>query len=174
MTPLLRLRTALLSLLLTPGVLVAQDFNALVKQGQPRLNRVETERDRGGTHVARGTAVAQAEPFPLSGPHWPEVTRSGFYTQPQPKGELIHALEHGQIVVYYDSAGFKALSVLKRWTEQLAGPWSGVVAVPEKGLGQELVVTAWRKRLRLPAFDEAALAAFIDAYSGRGPENRVR
>ena len=29
-------------------------------------------------------------------------------------------------------------------------------------------------RLRLDAFDEAALAAFMDAYMGRGPEKPVR
>jgi hypothetical protein len=170
------IRLGLLSLLSVPAVLVAQDFNfnALVKQGGPQLSRVETEPDRGNAHVATGTPVAESEPFPLSGPHWPQPTPSGFYKEPQPKGKLIHALEHGQVVVYYDAPGFKALSVLKRWSEQFSGPWSGLIAVPHKGLGDDLVVTAWRHRLRLPELDEAALAAFIDAYSGRGPENRVR
>lgn len=78
------------------------------------------------------------------------------------------------MVVYYDAPGFRALSVLKRWTEQFSGPWSGLIAVPHKGLGDDLVLTAWRRRLRLDAFDEAALAAFMDAFVGRGPENPVR
>lgn len=170
----LALRCAVLSLLLMPGPLIAQELDALAKKGRPYLARVQTEPDRGGTHVASGTPVAAGEEFPLSGPHWPKATPAGFYKEPQPKGELIHALEHGQVVVHYDAPGFKALSVLKRWTGQFATPWSGLVAVPHKGLGDDLVLTAWRRRLRLDAFDEAALAAFMDAYMGRGPENPVR
>lgn len=170
-------RLGLLSLLVIPGVLTAQDFNTLAtlaKQGRPQLARVQTEADRGGTHVPSGTPVAGGEPFPLSGPHWPRATPSGFYEEAQPKGELIHALEHGQVVVYYEAPGFKGLSVLKRWTRQFAGPWSGLIAAPHAGLGDDVVLTAWRRRLRLDAFDEAALAAFMDAYMGRGPENSVR
>jgi hypothetical protein len=166
-------RLVLLSLLL-PGVVFAQGFEALAKEGQPRLSQVQTEPDRGNAHVAQGTAVAQDQEFPLSGPHWPKPTASGFYQEPQPKGALIHALEHGQVVVYYDKPGFQALSTLKRWSDELAGNWSGLIAVPHEGLGDDLVLTAWRHRLDLPQFDAAALAAFIDAYSGRGPENRVR
>lgn len=174
MKPSLRLRTlVLLSLISIPGALLAQNFDALAKAGRSSLARVETPPDRGNTHVPKGTAP-QSEPFPVSGPHSPESARPGFYSKPQPVDEIIHALEHGQVVVYYDSPGFKALSVLKRWTGQFTDPWSGLIAVPHKGLGQEVVLTAWGKRLRLPAFDEAALAAFIDAYSGRGPERRVR
>jgi hypothetical protein len=165
---------ALFSLLLLPSVLFAQNFQELVKEGQPGLSSVETEPDRGNAHVAQGTPVAEDQEFPLSGPHWPKPTASGFYDKPQPKGALIHALEHGQVVVYYDKPGFQALSTLKRWSEELAGNWSGLIAVPHKGLGDDLVLTAWRHRLDLPQFNAAALAAFIDAYSGRGPENPVR
>lgn len=165
---------ALLATASAPRAAMAKAFDTLVEEGRPGLARVETEPDRGNTHVPPSRPVAQDEPYPLSGPHWPQVTRSGFYSEPQPKGELIHALEHGQVVAYYDTPGFKALSVLKRWSEQFSGAWSGLIAVRHPGLGDDLVVTAWRHRLRLPQFDEAALAAFIDAYSGRGPENPIR
>lgn len=168
------IRLGLLALFLLPGMLSAQDFDALAKKGRPQLGRVETAPDLGNSHVAPGTPLAQDDPFPVSGPHWPAPTPPGFYKEPQPKGQLIHALEHGQVVVYYDQPGFKALSALSRWASELSAPWSGLIAVPQKGLGDDLVLTAWRKRLRLPVFDEAAAAAFIDAYRGRGPENQVR
>lgn len=167
-------RLGLLWLLWMPGALVAQDFDVLAKQGGPHLARVEREPDRGIAHVPNGTAVAQNEAFPVSGPHWSGSTQPGFYMQPQPKGELIHALEHGQVVVYYDTPSFRALSMLRRWSEQFSGPWSGLIVVPHQGLGNALVLTAWRHRLHLPEFDEPALAAFIDAFRGRGPENPVR
>jgi hypothetical protein len=37
-----------------------------------------------------------------------------------------------------------------------------------------VVLTAWRKILKLDSFEPAAAAAFIDTYRGRGPEKRVR
>jgi len=41
-------------------------------------------------------------------------------------------------------------------------------------LNNQIVLTAWRKRLKLDAFDTKIAAAFIDAYRGRGPERQVR
>jgi hypothetical protein len=37
-----------------------------------------------------------------------------------------------------------------------------------------VVLTAWRKILKLDTFEPASAAAFVDAYRGRGPENKVR
>ncbi len=42
------------------------------------------------------------------------------------------------------------------------------------GMGKRVVLVAWTKLLRLRKFDAASAAAFIDAYRGRGPEQRVR
>ncbi len=148
--------------------------NARADQGQDWLEQVEQQPDKGSDHVSEGTPVAADEEFPTSGPHWPTPTEAGFYKEPQPKGALIHALEHGLVVAYYDEPGFMAQSMLQRWSRDRAGRWSGLIAVPHDGLGQKVVLTAWRHRLDLPQFDQNALAAFVDAYSGRGPENPVR
>lgn len=163
-----------LAVLSAPVWVHAQGLDALAEKGQGRLEQVEEQPSRGEEHVPDGTPVAESKDFPTSGPHWPTPTKAGFYEDPQPKGALIHALEHGLVVVYYDDPGFTALSTLQRWSDDLAGRWSGLIAVPHEGLGQEVVLTAWRRRLDLPEFDQAALAAFLDAYSGRGPENPVR
>jgi hypothetical protein len=87
---------------------------------------------------------------------------------------LVHALEHGHIVIYYDRPGDAALDLIERWTGLYGGLWDGVVAAPDRSLGERIVLTAWRKRLDLEAFDPEIAAAFIDKYRGRGPENPVR
>lgn len=150
------------------------DFDSLVTRGQATLAQVRAFPNLGRDHVDPGTIVAAGEPFPLSGPHWPEPAAPGFYQEPPPTGMLIHSLEHGHVVVYYDVPGAQAIEILRRWTERFDEPWSGLVVVPREGLRDDLVVTAWRHRLDLPVFDPAALAAFIDAYRGRGPEHPVR
>jgi hypothetical protein len=48
------------------------------------------------------------------------------------------------------------------------------IDVPRPGLDDAIVLTAWRRRLRLSQFDRSAAAAFIDAFRGRGPERQVR
>lgn len=60
--------------------------------------------DQGREHVAP-QAVADfnynSNP-PTSGPHLPMWVRAGVFTTPQSEGELIHALEHGYIIISYN------------------------------------------------------------------------
>ena len=151
-------------------------FNALIEQGQSALTDVTRESSKGRTHVANGTPVAADEDFPLSGTHWPSWVDPGFYTEPREKGQLIHSLEHGMIVIYYGQLDDEAESRLHAWTNRFNGDWSGLVVVPHPRLRnrQELVVTAWQHRLDLNEFDPAAIAAFMDEFRGKGPENPVR
>lgn len=149
-------------------------FAALVERGQPALERVESMPDHGGGHLQPGQAQKYGTAFPTSGVHDPTPTKAGFYEEPQPPTKVVHALEHGIVVVYYDQPGAETLDQLRDWTGLYDGQWDGVAAVPSRGLGQAVVLTAWAKMLRLDRFEPAAAAAFIDAYRGRGPENPVR
>lgn len=150
------------------------DWETLVREGQPALAQVETPPNQGETHVPAGTRVAYESDFPTSGPHWPSPTRPGFYETPQPNEGLVHAIEHGNINVYYDELRPEDEERLREWTRFYNGTWSAVNAVPHQGLGRGVVLTAWDHRLRLDDFDPAPMAAFIEAYRGRGPENPVR
>ena len=149
-------------------------FLALVPAGQAALAKVETLPDLGRTHLAPGQAHTYATPFPTSGPHVTTWTRTGFHSDTQAPTLVVHALEHGNIVIYYDSPGADVIADLKAWASLYDGQWDGVVVIPSPGLGQGIVMTAWRKVLRLDPFDPAAAAAFIDTFRGRGPEHPVR
>ncbi|MBF6593751.1 MAG: DUF3105 domain-containing protein [Thermaceae bacterium] len=149
-------------------------FQVLVTQGQPALSKVQTGVDAGRTHVEQGRAVGYASRPATSGPHWPTWVNAGFYTEERPAETLVHSLEHGNVVIYYDQPDETALNTLKDWAGRFRGQWDGVVVVPYKGLGQNILLTAWNKSLRQERFDPAGAAAFIDAFRGRGPENPVR
>jgi hypothetical protein len=149
-------------------------FRALAREGAPALAMVESEPDRGRAHLAPGTPYDYRTPFPTSGPHDPGWTATGFHTARQMPTRLVHALEHGNVVVYYDRPGEEALDTLRRWAALYPGMWDGLVVTPGAGLGEAVVLTAWTRRLRLEPFEAAAAAAFIDAHRGRGPENPVR
>jgi hypothetical protein len=88
--------------------------------------------------------------------------------------QLVHALEHGNVVIDYGEPAPEGMERLERWAALYDGQWSGLVVTPAVGLGEAAVLTAWTERRELDSFDPAAAAAFIDAYRGRGPEHPVR
>jgi len=142
--------------------------------GEARLAEVQTMQDYGRGHLAPGQNQRYRDRFPTSGPHAPTWTEPGFYDVQPGDIHLVHALEHGNVVIYYDEPPADALSTLKLWGDLYSGMWSGLVVARRRGLGEEVVMTAWRRVLRLKSFDEPTAAAFIDRYRGRGPENPVR
>lgn len=137
----------------------------------PAFRDIVSEKSLGNQHVDR--PVDYGTEFPTSGPHSPTPAKPGFYDKPVAPEQLVHSLEHGNIVIYYDKPGEAALTQLHKWTEQFLDAWDGVIAVPHGGLGEGVVLTAWQHRLALPKIDTRA-AFFIDAFRGRGPENCIR
>ena len=150
------------------------EFEALAAQGQSALSRVVTPQSQGSGHLTPGQEVTYPDRFPTSGIHDPTSVSPGFYDDSFSPTLLVHSVEHGHIVIYYDDPGPEAVRLLREWTSFYSGHWDGVVAVPAPGLGTRVVLTAWLKKLKLKQFEPAAAAAFIDKYRGRGPENPVR
>lgn len=153
---------------------VDQEFAALVAQGQINPLPVVFHPDRGGGHLAPGQPFDYHEPFPTSGIHDPVPANPGFYENPQQPTKLVHSLEHGHIVFYYDDPGEEALEYMKKWSSNFGGTWDGVLAVPGSGLGKAVLIAAWSKTMRLEEFNPPVAAAFVDRYRGRGPEHPVR
>lgn len=127
-------------------------------------------------HVAEGRAVSYQSDPPMSGEHWPSWVAPGFFKTNQPKEKLVHSLEHGYIVIYYNEAKLSAseLDAIKALAAKYQGAWDGVVAVPRNDARYPLILTAWEHGLRLERWDQARIDAFVDAFRGRGPENPVR
>ncbi|WP_372661716.1 DUF3105 domain-containing protein [Cohnella sp.] len=116
--------------------------------------------------------VQYAMKIPTSGIHSPHDLKFGFYKNKPPYEELVHNLEHGDIIIYYraeaDSATLDQLEYLSKFRE--AG--AGVLAVPNEDIpdGKEIVVTAWTHTMELPAFNEQAVGKFIYDFINKGPE----
>ena len=151
----------------------------------------------GGQHVSPGVDCRDpaqqndqtgcgANPYSsvpaASGPHWDPsgIANWGVYTTPQPETQLIHNLEHGGIVIWYDpdavdQAGIDEMAayVESQVATGLGGrfkfilsPWGGRVDLPSA-----IVVVAWRHELALDAVDMDAIRGFADAsYLRFAPE----
>ncbi len=155
--------------------MVESQFFDHVSQGDGTLDRVERHADHGTSgHLAPGEGVNYGTATPTSGRHDSRWVNPGAYESAQLPAMLVHSLEHGMVVIYYDRLEADATATLEDWSGLYAGPFSGIVVTRRAGLGEKVILTAWRKSLSQERFDAAAAAVFIDAYRGRGPENPVR
>ena len=155
--------------------MVESRFLDHVQMGSGTLDRVDRIPNHGTSgHLSPGERVNYGSNTPTSGRHDSRWVNPGIYDSAQPSTMLVHSLEHGMVVIYYGRLEADAMATLEDWSNLYAGPFSGIVMTRQAGLGDKLVLTAWRKSLTLERFGAPAAAAFIDAYRGRGPENPVR
>jgi hypothetical protein len=134
---------------------------------------IETFPDEGNQHVPVGTAVAYATDPPTSGPHYPDPQPGGFYTAEAASGFLVHAMEHGGVIIYYNSALLTTaqLSSLMDLGAAHPGTFAQVVVVPRNDPSYPIILTAWTHRLRLTAFDQNRIDGFLTLFLGKGPEH---
>lgn len=171
-------------LLIVGGVLVVGVvvlIAVLVLTSGPNPNAGTLQQDRGGGHVTDGTDVRAGDPTAYastpgtSGPHWGNPTNWGVYTAPQPESQLIHNLEHGGIVIWYqaDQVDDATLTQLTDWVtghvrstrfKVILSPWSG------PSFDHPIAVTAWNYLLYQDTLDLDQIQGFMDAHYGRSPE----
>lgn len=143
------------------------------------LADVEQFPSEGAQHVSSGTDVDYDTSPPTSGDHYSSPAEPGFYEETPPLGNLVHSLEHGHVVIYYDPGAItpEARQSLQEFVvANNDGPWAAVIVAPNPSDDPEspYVLTAWRNMLRLDGYNASTTRAFIAEYIGRGPENPVR
>jgi hypothetical protein len=130
----------------------------------------------GRTHIDEGTQGGPYSSTPAaSGPHWPQPIAWGVYPDPIPQEPVIHNLEHGGIVIWYQADQVAPTDVAelaeytRRWnsTERykvLLAPWAGA------DFGAPMAVVAWTWLLYLDELDTDLMDEFIDQHYGDAPE----
>jgi uncharacterized protein DUF3105 len=136
--------------------------------------------DAGRTHIDEGTRGTGYTSIPAtSGPHWPPSATTpgpwGVYTTTQPQERMVHNLEHGGTVIWYqpaklNAAGVKALTDFVN--QQVTTVQFKVCLVPWSGpdFGHPIAVTAWDWLLYLDTPDLDKVRTFINAHYGDSPE----
>ncbi len=137
--------------------------------------------DQGQGHLSSGQTVQtllgtgyNSNP-PTSGPHLPNWSNWGLFTEKLPDELQIHNLEHGGIIMQYDCttgcpAAINALSgYARKYPPQ---NFTGILLAPRQGLpeGARLALTAWGNRLLLKSVDVDKINQFISTFIGKGPE----
>lgn len=160
--------------------------------GAPNPSEGATQPDDGQVHITDGTTCRSATPpeecgadpyssLPAaSGPHWGTPAAWGAYSTPQNESQVIHNMEHGGLIIWYDPEilddaqiaeltsyvdGQVASGISGRF-KFIVSPWGGI-----EELGNAVAVTTWRRVLPLAEFDMEAIRAFADEnYLRLAPE----
>jgi hypothetical protein len=131
--------------------------------------------NQGDTHLRPGQRPAQpyASDPPASGPHVPTPIGSDAPGTQISDDQLLHALELGDVVVFY--GGARPPAALVALADRLAGPFDPALAAAGQAVvlarrpgTQGALALAWRHVLRVPGARDPQLDAFASYWLGRG------
>lgn len=118
---------------------------------------------------------------PTSGNHYASNLEAGFYHEdqiealgPYPEGYLIHDLEHGYVIFWYDcqvldDAGCRQLKTDIQATMEKFDNFK-VIAFPWDSLEVPLVLTSWGYLQEFEVFNQQAVDRFVRVNRLRAPE----
>ena len=114
---------------------------------------------------------------PTSGRHYAEEADAGFYDTniyTYPAGYLVHNLEHGYIIYWYncDLLSESSCTELKTQLKQVINDLgqTKVIAYPWPSIDVPVVATSWGRLQKFEAFDADQAKAFYRANLNRAPE----
>lgn len=135
-------------------------------------------------HVDEGTDVEYSTNPPTSGPHYSKTIPAGFYspgeiTVPFPESHIVHTLEHGYVVFWYNCSllsGAECDQLMDQINAVLDDVGSAkVIVFPWYTIDVPLVATSWGMTLSFTSFDAQIAADFIisNRSNPRAPEPNV-
>lgn len=132
-------------------------------------------------HVSDGDPVDSPTDPPTSGSHYGSPMPAGFYTEESPEylsgdydGYILHSLEHGYVVFWYncklldDQSCDSLLSIIQETIDEFNG--YKLIAFPRPSISVPLVMTAWEYLQEFESYDAEMAKKFIRVNQPRAPE----
>jgi hypothetical protein len=122
--------------------------------------------DLGRTHVSDPQYTLNP---PSGGNHLPVALPAGLYEASPlpPDGEVVHAEEHGYVVIWHKTSTPAVVDALVAIGERYR---RDVLVVRRPSLPVSVAATAWHHRLLCSSPDPTAIASFILQFRNQGPE----
>jgi hypothetical protein len=156
---------------------------ALNLRGQQPVAGEQSFASQGNLHIPLGSAspVAYNSTPPTSGPHYEGVAAWGVHDTPVRYEQLVHNLEDGGVVIYYQCPEGcpEVVAELTEIVDSYRASDRHVVLAPndptwtdggaqplQRDMGAAIALTAWQKLLMLDAVDAGKIRAFIERYEG--------
>jgi hypothetical protein len=136
----------------------------------------------GADHVEDGTDPGpyNSNP-PTSGTHFPSTFDAGFYDEqdaaagpPYPQGYLVHNLEHGYVIFWYNCALLEpaACDEMKAQIQGVMEEFGNfkLIAFPWNSIDVPVVLTSWGQMQEMERFDASQARRFIRRNLNEAPE----
>lgn len=146
---------------------------------RPKLGQTFPQQTRTHIQVSDPHEPYNSDP-PTSGAHAAPVN-AGFYDSAPPDENLVHNLEHGYVVIWYNcdtldevecaqlKGNVKAVIDRARPVVITTGA-KKIVAVPRPNMDARVALTSWGRLYKLATFDEAQILAFVNDFRDKAPE----
>lgn len=161
-----------------------QPISTMQIAGAPCAISIEQWPIGDATHHAQGTALTWSSNPPASGPHYSRWAAFQEFTTPVPRGNYVHSLEHGAVVLLYncdlvDTATCDAIkTALRAATTSIPDDAKcalptrvRTVMTPDTALTEPLVAVSWGFIYRAACVDQTSLNAFANDHYAKGPED---
>lgn len=124
----------------------------------------------GRGHVPNGSKIDYNSDPPAGGEHYATTQPAGNYDKAPPDGNLVHSLEHGAVILWYNPDKIKGseLEALKKVFSSASGKR---IMTPRENMQSPVAVSSWGRVLKLEKIDEAKILDFFDTNRDRAPEN---
>lgn len=134
----------------------------------PSVSRFKDNSTSRSARRTRLTTPTLRPPVGTTTHRWPPA----FTNSQQPTELVVHNLEHGHVVIFYDCSKLTDCQRSKEQLQQLAERYRNwkVTIVPRQNADAAIAVAAWGRLDKLENFDEERITAFISAWRDRGPE----
>lgn len=127
----------------------------------------ERFRSQGNVHVALGTETpAYNSNPPTSGWHTPYLASWGSYDTIQEDQELIHNMEDGGVIIWYQNGTPEENNQQIIELEAIAQGYRRVVIAPRDDMDSPYILTAWQRMQKFDTLDVEGMRHFIDTYEG--------
>jgi hypothetical protein len=133
-------------------------------------------------HVPEGSIPGPyASNPPAGGTHYPVNYTAKFYQESDlaslpahPEGYLVHSLEHGYVIYWYNCKATSTLScdALKQLIQKAMDQAGGtkLIAFPWSSMDVPLAMTSWGRILKMANPDEATMVKFANSNRHKSPE----
>lgn len=145
---------------------------------------VQTHPIQPAPHVDAGTPIVYGTNPPSSCPHYPVWANFVEYDKPIEDGYLVHSMEHGAVVLFYDCDpnacvapqavldGLRAVRAAVP-TDPLCDPSIRVrvILAPRPANDVPVAAAAWGATYKADCVDAPSLSKFITDFYAKAPEN---
>ncbi len=160
--------------------LAAIVWGILAPSFQPEIGEAAEEMSAGHVLEGEDPGPYNTDP-PTSGPHYAGDLEAAFYDEadaagigPYPEGYLVHNLEHGYVIFWYNCELLDAASCSELKSEIQAvmqgEDFFKVIGFPRASIDVPVVMTSWARSLSFDTFDSDLAREFVRTYRNQAPE----